>query len=336
MAADRLTRIRIAAGIAAVAACLPYAALKIAWLAGSSVGSATAAGAGSLHDGRHTVGNAATLAMALAAVLLALALTHRRGQRLPAAVVLIPVWVGTGLLAPIALGLPVGLVAQAFVGGSPAPADNELQGWVYAVVYGGFVVQAIALLTAFVLYARVRWPELFRLRTVELASETTGRLPRFLAHAGASAAAVYAVTNLAWAVAGESLAAPPDLDTAAQRSVFASTGLLALAGAWAVQELVHRRAGRPFDRLGAPLAIAGVGSAACFASGFAAYALAADASVDPSTSVLLALGSISGLAMGTAALLAVVGSPSPIGDEPPVPSRRPGRRPRLAAQHDPR
>jgi hypothetical protein len=308
MAADRLTHIRIAAGVAAVVACLPYVALKVAWLAGSSVGSATAAGAASLHDGRHTVGNAATLALELVAVLLALALTHRRGQKLPAVVLLLPIWVGTGLLAPIALGLPVGVIVQAVIGGSPAPADNGLQGWVYAVVYGGFVVQAIALLTAFVLYARVRWPELFRLRTVELASDTSRRLPRFLAQAGALAAAVYAVTNLAWAVAGESLAAPPDLDTAAQRSVFVSTGLLALAGAWAVPKLVHPRgAGRPFDRLAAAVATAGVSSAACFTSGLAAYALPADASPDPSTSVLLSIGSISGLSMGVAALLAVVG-----------------------------
>lgn len=56
-------RLRAAAAIVAIAACLPYGALKVAWLTGSSVGSATAAGAASLHDGRHTVGNVATLAM---------------------------------------------------------------------------------------------------------------------------------------------------------------------------------------------------------------------------------------------------------------------------------
>ena len=76
------------------------------------MGSATALGAASLHDGRHSVGNVATLAMELVAVMLALALGHRRGQKLPAAVVLIPVWVATGLLAPIALGLPLGIVAK--------------------------------------------------------------------------------------------------------------------------------------------------------------------------------------------------------------------------------
>ena len=73
-------RLRAAAAAAAIAACLPYVALKVAWLSGSSVGSATALGAASLHDGRHTVGNVATLATDFLAVMLAL--SHRRGQKL--------------------------------------------------------------------------------------------------------------------------------------------------------------------------------------------------------------------------------------------------------------
>ena len=300
--ANRMRRMRAAAAAAAIAACLPYAALKVAWLTGSSVGSATAAGAASLHDGRHSVGNVVTLAMELVAVMLALALSHRRGQTLSAAVVLIPVWVGTGLLAPIALGLPLGIVAQAIVGGSPAPADNGLHGWVYAVVYGGFVVQAVALMTAFILYARVRWGERLRLRMLEPAP---GPTPRLLAGAGAAAALVYAVANLAWAVGGESLAAPPNFDTAAQKSLLVSTGLLALAGASAVRQLVHRRS----MRLWAPLTLGWVGSASTFASGLSQYALAADASPNPPTSLLLALGTISGVMMGAAALLTIAGPP---------------------------
>ena len=306
---NRLQRLRTVAAAATIAACLPYAALKVAWLAGSSVGSATAQGAASLHDGRHSVGNVATLAMELVAVLLALALSHRRGQKLPAVVVLIPVWVGTGLLAPIALGLPLGIMFQAIVGGSPAPADNGLHGWVYAVVYGGFVVQAVSLLTAFVLYARVRWPALLRFRMLELAP---GPTPRLLAGAGAVAAVGYAVANLAWAVGGESLAAPPNFDTAAQRSLLVSTGLLALAGASAIGRLVHHGSPRlraESDRWWVPLTLGWVGSATTFASGLSQYALAADASPESPTSLLLALGTISGVMMGVAAMLAIVGPP---------------------------
>jgi len=336
--ANRLPRRRAAAAAAAIAACLPYAALKVAWLTGSSVGSATALGAASLHDGRHTVGNVATLAMQLVAVMLALALGHRRGQRLPAAVVLVPVWLGTGLLAPIALGLPLGIIAQAIVGGSPAPADNGFRGWVYGVVYGGFVVQAVALATAFILYARDRWAEPLRLRRLEPAP---GPTPRRLAGAGAAAAVVYAVANLAWAVAGESLAAPPNFDTAAQKSLFVSTGLLALAGASAVRRLVHPWSTRRLsesDRLWVPLALGWVGSATTFASGLSQYALSAHASPNPPTFLLLALGTISGVMMGAAALLAIAGAAPPgAGARRAVPRAAPrGGRAPSAARRRPR
>jgi len=303
--ANRLQRLRVAAAAAVIAACLPYAALKVAWLSGSSVGSATALGAASLHDGRHSVGNVATLAMELVAVMLALALGHRRGQRLPAVVVLIPAWVGTGLLAPIALGLPLGIIAQAIVGGSAAPAGNGLHGWVYAVVYGGFVVQAVALVTAFILYAHARWGELLGLRMRE---PTPGSTPRRLAGAGAVAAVVYAVANMAWAVGGESLAAPPNFDTAAQKALLVSTGLLALVGASAVHQLVHQRSIRRLsgsDRPWAPLTFGWAGSATAFASGLSHYALTEDGRRTPSTSLLLALGTISGVMMGIAGLLAI-------------------------------
>ncbi len=305
-----LRRLRVAAGAAAIAACLPYAALKVVWLLGGSVGSATAEGAAELHDGRHVAGNVATLAMVAVAVLLALTLTHPRGQRLPPALVLLPVWLGTGLLAPIALGLPLGLVAQAIAGGSPAPADNGLHGWVYAVVYGGFLVEAVALTAAFVLYARVRWTALLELRMPEPARGKGQRLPRILAHSAAAAAVLYAVANLAWAVGGNSLAAPPGFETAAQRSLLVSTALLALAGAFAVLQLVgHRPIRRLPDRLWVPLTLAWVGSAAGLASGLSQYALAADAGPHPSTSLLLAVGSTGGLLMGAVALRSVVGRP---------------------------
>jgi hypothetical protein len=332
--ANRRQRLRRVAAAVAIAACLPYAALKVAWLTGSSVGSATGPGAASLHDGRHTVGNVATLAMELVAVILAIALAHRRGEKLPAAVVLIPVWVGTGLLAPIALALPLGIVAQAIVGGSPAPAGNGLHGWVYAVVYGGFVVQAAALLTAFVLHARVRWADLLRLRTLDL---QPGPTPRRLAGAGAVAAVVYAVANLAWAVAGESLAAPSNFDTAAQKSLFVSTGLLALGGADAVRRLVQRRSIRQLaesDRLWAPITLGWVGSSVTFASGLSQYALGANAGPNSSTSLLLALGTISGVMMGVAALLAIISPPrrDPVGTQ--VLHHRPTRpRDVAAARH---
>jgi hypothetical protein len=299
-ATTRVTRIRIAACVAALVSCIPYVVLKVAWLLGSSIGSATAAGAAELHDDRHIAGNVVTLAMALVAVALALALTHPRGHDLPAAVLVLPVWVGSGLLAPIALGLPLGIIGQSIAGGgSSAAADNGLDGWVYAVVYGGFSVQAVALMTAFALHARVRWPALFRLRMRAL-TPTSQRLT--LTHLSAAATALYALANLTWAVAGQRLAAPPDFDTVAQRSLLVSTGLLALAGAFAVLQLAHRPRRRwAVDRLAVLVAVAWVGSATSFASGVAQYALATEAP-DPATTLVLAIGTISGVSLGAAAL----------------------------------
>lgn len=89
-------------------------------------------------------------------------------RHLPVLVHATPIWVAAGLLAPVALGLPLGVAARAVVGGTPAPAGNGLQGWVYAVVYGGFLTRALGLPVAFLGHARAWWPRLFALRTAQL------------------------------------------------------------------------------------------------------------------------------------------------------------------------
>lgn len=297
----RTSTARAVAAAMAVAGALPYAALKVAWLAGSSVGTTTAAAAAELHDARHVAGNVLTLALELAAVLLALALVRPWGRRLPAPVVLVPIWVGTGLLAPVAVGLPLGLVAQAFAGGAPAPSDSGLEPWVYALVYGGFVVQAAAIGTAFVLYARDRWASVVRAGAVPPAPSAR----RALAVTGSAAAAAYALVNVAWTVGGESAGAPAGFETAAQRSLLLATGALALAGAAGVLQLAlgwrpRWAARRPWT----PLALAWVGSATAFASGIAQVGLAAEGA-DAATGVVLAVGTASGLALAISAARAV-------------------------------
>jgi hypothetical protein len=94
-------------------------------------------------------------------VAVALTLAYGWGGRVSAWAVLIPIWVGSGLLAPIAVGVPATLAIQALY--CPAPAASSADGlhlWVYVLVYGGFTVQAAGLAGGFVLYARRRWPEL--------------------------------------------------------------------------------------------------------------------------------------------------------------------------------
>jgi hypothetical protein len=293
---------RLAAAIA-VLAIVPYAALKVAWLAGSTVGSASAEGAAELHDARHTVGNVVTLGMELVVVALALVLAADHRHRVPAALVAVPIWIGTGLLGPVALSLPIGLVVQAIVGGGPAPGDNGLQPWVYGIVYGGFVVQALALAAAFVLYARVRWAAVLQLDVRTLALRQAPRRSRAVVQAAVLAAGVAAVANLVWAIAGDRLAAPSGFETAAQRSLLVGTAVLTIAGAWAVRRIADPPAGRRALFATAPtLAVAWLGTSAAFASGIAHLVLAADGEVAPVTALVLALGTASGLTLACTAV----------------------------------
>jgi hypothetical protein len=195
-------------------------------------------------------------------------------------------------------------VAQSIFGGGAPPQDNGLHGWVYAVVYGGFAVQALALATAFALYARARWTSLFELRVeaLEVRRRTSSRV---MADVGATVAVLYALANVMWAIGGERLGAPADFDTVAQRSLFVSTGVLALAAAWGI-ELLHRRVLpiRSPDVVMTPLIATWLGSAACSASGVAQYLLAASMPA-PLTTVVLALGLLSGLTIGAAMVRAI-------------------------------
>ncbi|WP_433781412.1 hypothetical protein ACQPX6_16860 [Actinomycetospora sp. CA-101289] len=95
-----------------VVACLPYLALKIAWLTGHPTGASDPAAALVLLERAHMAGNAVSTLLELVAVVAVVALTSDRARQLLAAVVLAPMWVGTGLLVPVGLGVPVGLVRR--------------------------------------------------------------------------------------------------------------------------------------------------------------------------------------------------------------------------------
>ncbi|WP_157087305.1 hypothetical protein [Piscicoccus intestinalis] len=140
----------------AVAACVPYVALKIAWLAGSDVGVRTDA----LGSGTMQVANTLTLVMELVAAALAVALVRPIGLRIPAPLVLVPMAVGTGLLGGILVLLPIE-AALALTGLAEAPrapdAEPLIAGWVYAVVYAGFAVLGLALLAIFAIHVKRRW-----------------------------------------------------------------------------------------------------------------------------------------------------------------------------------
>lgn len=151
------------AGAAVIVGTLPYLTLKLLWLTGNTVGLTDPAFADdtSLH-----YLNLATAGMDFVVVLVALALTQNWGLRLPAWLVLLPIWVGTGFLAPILLAAPL-------IVGETDPGPLPLAPWVQPVVYGGFAWQGAALLVAFVLYVRVRWPWFGTTRTTSGTTSVT-------------------------------------------------------------------------------------------------------------------------------------------------------------------
>ncbi|QWF80319.1 hypothetical protein [Amycolatopsis sp. CA-230715] len=202
---------RIVACYATLFGALPYLVLKVSWLTGGTIGLRDAS---FLDSTVMTVGNAFTAGMDAVAILLAFAFTYSWGKRLPAPLVLFPSWVGTGFLAPIALGIPF------FVPDLAAPgADLPLRGWVWAVVYGGFAWQGIALLTAFTLYAKERWGHLL----------DGVRVP---VSAGAVVAIGTGVVHVAWALGARFWGG--DAASLSQAAMNAVRGLLALAAVVAV------------------------------------------------------------------------------------------------------
>ncbi len=142
----------LAAG--AVLACLPYLVLKLMWLGGSTVGLNDLALARST---TMQVANLGTVGMELVGATLAVALVLPVGQRLPSWVVQVPMFVGTGLLGGILVLLPVELLLSAGDSQTPAAAAEPIQGWVYAMVYGGFAVLGVCLLTIFGRHTWQRW-----------------------------------------------------------------------------------------------------------------------------------------------------------------------------------
>ncbi|GAA0502344.1 MULTISPECIES: hypothetical protein [Streptomyces] len=254
----------------AILACLPYIGLKIAWMSGGHVG--IPEGSELRDPGRQTVMvvvNGLSVLMDAAVVVLALLLTRPWGLRAPAWLTVLPVWVACGLLAPIMAGFPAQLAARAlgFGGGdggrSSGSSGTFLAEWVFGMVYGGFIVQGLALGGLFVLYARRRWGHLWRGRIADLPAH--GAAPatrRPVAVVIALLTAVPAAVHLLWA-------AGSDAGLSHDRSQDRGSDFSVLEGAYVVFALITAlgvlmvafRAGRPV-RLALPLSLACVGSAA--------------------------------------------------------------------------
>lgn len=285
----------------ALAATLPYLTIKVAWLAGSRVGipedSILLRGGTTL-----AVGNAVTVAMDACVILLVLVLTRPWGRRIPGWLLTVPVFVATGLLTPIVLGYPSQLLVKALGMGAGeavrAAREPFLEPWVFAVVYTGFIIQAIALAGLFVPYARERWGRRWQGALGRRLPSPTG----VVAGAAALAGAAVASAQVYWAFGGRG-----GLSAEAAAVYSAETGVV--SGAHAVCAVAAAAGALVLARGGAlparwPLALTWTGSAAALSWG--AWMLTAALGVNlgegeyPTTATLLAYAGqmITGLLAG--------------------------------------
>jgi hypothetical protein len=251
----------------AIAACVPYLVLKIAWASGSRIGIPDGS---SLLEGRTAMvaGSVESALLDSLVVVLVLLLTQQWGRRIPVWLLIPPVWAAIGLLSPIMVGYPLQLGARLLGGttarsGGPA-ARPFLHQWVFAVVYTGFIVQGVALAALFLLYAGARWGHLWRGRISGLAGQ--GRPVRGVQRATAlMASAVVLVpltTHLLWATGSTSgLTAAQIADrTSDFYALEAAYVLLALMTVTGLLLIAFPRAGALPLRL--PLSLVSVGSSA--------------------------------------------------------------------------
>lgn len=264
-------------GWAAAVGTLPYLVLKLLWLGGSSVGMVSPS---AVEGPVMAAGNAITVVADVLLVVVVVALTHPWGYRLPAWMLLLTGWAGTGLLIPIALTILPATAVTAVAGGSIG--DGSMAGWVGPLVYGSFAWQGGMLAVAFVLHARSRWLE--SVRVPGLLS-----LARPLAVGGAVVTVGSAVVHVSVGVT-----------TPLPHLPLAALGLVGAAGVLAVT------GGRPSR---AAIVAGWVGSSAMCCSGLYATLLAVGVPGYPaapgSAGIAQLGGSVGGLLLAVAGLVAL-------------------------------
>lgn len=259
------SRLRTVACGTAIAACIPYLSLKLAWICGSELG-IPASSPLLDHAAVMRAVNGLTVLMDSAVVVLALMLSRPWGMRVPGWLPALPLWPATGLLAPIVVGWPAQLVADLVAGPVPPAGSSAdfLEPWVFTVVYGGFLLQGLALGTLLARYVRDRWGHLLRGRLADL-PRTSPTLPalRCTAVAAAVLGLLPLTLQVLWA-AGGTAGLGPGAEGDFGRDFLLRQGGNALFTALAVAGVLliaFRPVRRPIP-LWAPVAAAWVGSGA--------------------------------------------------------------------------
>jgi hypothetical protein len=294
---SRSAMMRKLGGYGADIAVAPYLLIKVAWTFGILLPDARMG-----EPGWRAV-NATTALLALVGILLGLAFSRPWGERLPAWLVLLPVWLGTGLLVPMVLLAPVlgpaAVARDQSAGAAPTWSYEQL------LVIVSLVGVGVGLPVAFAGYATARWPEALG-GPLDLGDTPghTRRLQLPLAGIVAVGCVLLAIAKLYWALGGTVGIDPARLD---DRDLWwhlltLSTGVWALAGAWAVLVLTSRRGARRFLF---PMLVSWVASGMLFAYNLFS-SLRADAQASPEHPLARVAATQVGIVLGLVMALIVL------------------------------
>lgn len=253
---SRIMKLRRVCGYGAAIAVTPYLLIKIAWTFGLFLPTEQ------MGDASWRAINAATVVVAAVGILLAMAFSRPWGERLPAWLVALPVWLGTGLLVPMLLLAPV--LGPAAITRDKGAGAADFWAYEQIVVMISLVGVGICLPLALAGYAKARWPEALGGPTdyTDLPGHTR-QLQITLARLVAVGCILLGIIKVFWAVGGTLGLVPDMLD---DRDVWwhlltLSTGVWAFVGAWGLLVLTFRRGSRRFLP---PLAAAWISSGMLF------------------------------------------------------------------------
>jgi hypothetical protein len=229
----RWSRARRVAGYAGALAITPYLVIKVSWVLGALL-HVLPIEKGFTLAGWVTL-NVVTIGLAAAGIVLCLGLARPWGRRIPAAVVLVPSWIGAGLLVPMIpfIAVSSALGAATGDGSSSDAAPPSFEDVLIQVSFAGL---GLCLAVALPLYLRERWPDGFVGR---LDGRDRARNP--LALLGLAGALVVAAVSTYWVAGGTLGLTHPGERVLMWRLLTGNTALWALLGAVAVWLLVLRQ-----------------------------------------------------------------------------------------------
>jgi hypothetical protein len=294
---SRSTSMRKIGGYGAAVAVTPYLLIKIAWTFGVFL---PREGMG---DPGWRAINATTALLALVAILLALAFVRPWGERLPAWLVIPPVWVGTGLLVPMVLLAPV--LGPAAVARDEAAGAADVWAYEQVFVIASLVGVGLGLPVALAGYAKARWPEALG-GSIDR-GERPGHTRELQVPLGRLVAAGCVLLGLAkayWALGGTIGIDPARLD---DRDLWwhlltLSTGVWSLAGAWGVLVLTARRG---VARFLPPMAAAWIASGMLFSYDLF-FAMRPDSQASPEHPLARVLTTEAGVVLGLSMAMTVL------------------------------